>query len=207
MAAHLTSSYRVGNANYKSAITSRFALRKGRSLDANHLQVYKYRPLRNPSTHIRLLYLLPRSCKGKVAGERSIACELISYQVEQAPAYIGLSYTWGNGSSRRPIAIAGRVLHITEALFIALEHQREANKTLIMWVDAICINQVDGSEKSRQVQQMGRIFSGAAMVLAWLGTAADDSDLVLQHLSKIRNKTDETIKTITEAEFSHGLLV
>jgi len=76
-----------------------------------------------------------------------------------------------------------------------------------MWVDAICINQVDGSEKSRQVQQMGRIFSGAAMVLAWLGTAADDSDLVLQHLSKIRNKTDETIKTITEAEFSHGLLV
>lgn len=45
-----------------------------------------------------------------------------------------------------------------------------------IWCDALCINQNDNVEKSHQVALMGRIYSTAAFVLAWLGIDKD-SDL------------------------------
>lgn len=40
---------------------------------------------------------------------------------------------------------------------------------LPIWIDAICINQRDVSERSAQVLLMGRIFKSAVTVFAWLG--------------------------------------
>ncbi|KAK1981683.1 heterokaryon incompatibility protein-domain-containing protein [Colletotrichum cereale] len=39
----------------------------------------------------------------------------------------------------------------------------------LLWADAVCINQADTGERSRQVEMMRRIFSSADLVLAWLG--------------------------------------
>ncbi|KAJ8113854.1 hypothetical protein OPT61_g4122 [Boeremia exigua] len=40
------------------------------------------------------------------------------------------------------------------------------------WIDAICINQADEGEKTKQVAMMGRIFENAQRVVAWLGQHA-----------------------------------
>jgi hypothetical protein len=55
-----------------------------------------------------------------------------------------------------------------------------------LWIDAICIDQENGSEKNHQVQQMGRIYSSAAETIAWLG-----DDKTLARLMKAR--TPESI--------------
>jgi len=42
-----------------------------------------------------------------------------------------------------------------------------------MWVDSICINQKDTTERNQQVEIMGSIYSGAKEVFCWLSTCAD----------------------------------
>lgn len=39
----------------------------------------------------------------------------------------------------------------------------------LMWIDSLCINQIDTSEKNYQVRLMGDIFAKAQHVLIWLG--------------------------------------
>lgn len=48
--------------------------------------------------------------------------------------------------------------------------------------DAVCIDQNNIEEKNQQVQQMGRIYSGAQSVLVWLGPASSKPILPLMHL-------------------------
>jgi hypothetical protein len=55
-----------------------------------------------------------------------------------------------------------------------------------LWIDAICIDQENSSEKNHQVQQMGRIYSSAAETIAWL-----DDGKTLARLMKAR--TPESI--------------
>lgn len=37
------------------------------------------------------------------------------------------------------------------------------------WIDALCINQIDHSEKTKQVQMMETIFQTASETAVWLG--------------------------------------
>ena len=48
-----------------------------------------------------------------------------------------------------------------------------------LWIDAISIDQMNSQEKSEQVPRMGRIYSLARRVIAWLGSneAGKDADI------------------------------
>ncbi|KAF8856327.1 HET-domain-containing protein, partial [Acephala macrosclerotiorum] len=54
-------------------------------------------------------------------------------------------------------------------LYWALWHLRHENRTRVLWIDTLCINQEDEKEKNHQIRQMGRIFERAGVVVAWLG--------------------------------------
>lgn len=41
---------------------------------------------------------------------------------------------------------------------------------LVLWIDALCINQDDNRERGHQVEMMGDIYRKASCVLSWLGT-------------------------------------
>lgn len=41
-----------------------------------------------------------------------------------------------------------------------------------MWIDAICINQMDLNERAQQVQLMAEIYRKASLVVVWLGEDA-----------------------------------
>jgi len=58
----------------------------------------------------------------------------------------------------------------------ALKRLRLQDKTRTLWADALCINQTDNEEKSRQVRLMAQIYGKAARVLAYLGDDADGSE-------------------------------
>jgi hypothetical protein len=50
----------------------------------------------------------------------------------------------------------------------------------LFWIDQICINQEDETEKGHQVQFMGEIFRRAYNVFAWLGMEDDDSTFTVR---------------------------
>jgi hypothetical protein len=174
---------RSQSSTYKSALTDRFT-DSPKQFDLHHDQPFSRCPLQDPATHTRHLYLLPRKCNVHVGGRTIVRCELLSHAFGHTPPYLGLSYTWGDPTLRLLIAIGDKILSVTETLAIALEHLQEEEVTLVLWVDAVCIDQENQEEKNIQVQRMGEIFSSAALVIAWLGVPADGSDLVLQELGK-----------------------
>jgi hypothetical protein len=137
-----------------------------------------------------------------VDGRTVVRCELLSHAFGHTPPYLGLSYTWGDPTLRLLIAIGDRILSVTENLAVSLEHLQEEELTLVLWVDAVCIDQDNRDEKNIQAQRMGDIFSSAALVIAWLGVSADESDLAMEELEQFA----ETISTIDDLRQSDGQL-
>ncbi|KAH6712545.1 heterokaryon incompatibility protein-domain-containing protein [Leptodontidium sp. MPI-SDFR-AT-0119] len=73
---------------------------------------------------------------------------------------------------------------------LQLRHLRYPDRERILWADAICINQTDDAERSREVLQMGSIYSNAIQVIVWLGPSEDDSTLALETLDRIGRGVD-----------------
>lgn len=151
--------------------------------------VYLRRPLPSPRS-IRLLTIYPGNF------EDDICCELSVVDLTTNPTYNALSYVW-NPSRRNPgspvtsVICDGQRAKVTPNLGAALRtlrarppkflrglrlHERfsfgkrkQRNYGRSIWVDALCINQEDPLERSRQVAFMTEIYSNASEVFVWLG--------------------------------------
>ena len=58
-------------------------------------------------------------------------------------------------------------------------------RTKVLWIDWICINQKDETEKSTQVRMMADIYKRADDVCIWLGKESEDSSLGINFVNKI----------------------
>ncbi|KAF9869881.1 hypothetical protein CkaCkLH20_12680 [Colletotrichum karsti] len=111
-----------------------------------------------------------------------------------APTYEALSYVWGSSDRVDKIITPDGPMFITNSLQSALRQVRDDELPLLLWVDAVCINQADDDEKAAQVQMMGKIYSSAHRVLAFLGNEPEDTEdtsfciRVLKLLAKIHRK-------------------
>jgi hypothetical protein len=126
------------------------------------IALYQYEPL-SDLDGVRLLAILP----GK--DTERINCMIYHVSLATAPDYEALSYTWGDNYKSHSIQCENGRLPVTANLHSALQHFRYRDKTRMLWADAVCINQVDSTERSIQVQQMHRIYQQAREVLIWLG--------------------------------------
>ncbi|KAF7503928.1 hypothetical protein GJ744_003009 [Endocarpon pusillum] len=130
---------------------------------------YHYEPLNFSKPAIRLLSINPfdENCL--------LTCNLRAYELEFCPSYTALSYEWGEHSPLFEITINGRSLGIRHNLWLFLSVLKERQMRgelpadLRLWVDALCINQRDLSERNAQVSMMGSIYRQAISVFAWLG--------------------------------------
>src|SRR5262249_37889401 len=142
---------------------------------------------------IRLLHLLPAT-----NSDAKLECYLIetlipdySYGQPQPSGaqgsthvlYQALSYTWGEpefsrllhilpgagGGDAEYTSLAGFV-NITENLHSALHNLRKPDETLVLWVDAVCIDQTNIPERNSQVNNIPQTYVAATSVLVWLGT-------------------------------------
>lgn len=112
------------------------------------------------------------------------------------PVYDALSYVWnprdGTMDSSESTGIVKVVNHnslpiaIGANLEAALRHLRpnkipsSASPGRTLWIDALCINQSDRTDRSQQVGRMKDIYSLAAHVLIWLGPVPSSSDCVVK---------------------------
>jgi hypothetical protein len=104
--------------------------------------------------------------------------------IDQAPKYLALSYTWGptrgedDGEilSQHGILVNGMNFSIRANLHDALIHMLPMleDQQFPLFVDAICINQRDEKEKATQVKLMRWIYDRAAGVHGWLGVPEAD---------------------------------
>jgi hypothetical protein len=46
----------------------------------------------------------------------------------------------------------------------------------VLWIDALCINQVDTDERNKEVQRMNLINENSTRVVSWLGPSKACSD-------------------------------
>ncbi|RSM16162.1 hypothetical protein CDV31_004625 [Fusarium ambrosium] len=143
------------------------------------LQRSIYTPLPPGESSFRLLTLLP----GHFDDE--ITCNLDIHSISDDDKYEALSYTWGDADDVWSILVNRIHINVTANLKVALQYLRRPSEPRVLWIDAVCINQNDNQEKLLQIQRMGRIFSSAASVVAWLGESRPDVDQAWSAMTQI----------------------
>lgn len=106
--------------------------------------------------------------------------------------YEALSYAWGHVDRRRSMILNNKPFPITESLHQALQHLRSEVADRTIWIDAICINQNDKAERSKQVSIMGDIYKCARGVVNWLGVETTDTAVGMDVLSYLFGNEDLT---------------
>ena len=119
---------------------------------------YHYEKLNASVREIRLLNLLK---KGRMGDPVGCALGTISLDDQQVPAYYALSYVWGSAADTREMTLENHAFSITANLHTALCFMRGSESDVLIWTDAVCINQDDIDERGRQVALMGDIYIAA----------------------------------------------
>ncbi|KAF7886448.1 hypothetical protein EAF00_010551 [Botryotinia globosa] len=122
------------------------------------------RPMNAQIHEIRLLELTKGSPSDPVSCSMKLA-SLDDANIE----YEALSYVWGTLAGHVPIQVCGESFKATSNLELALRHLRYRDRSRVLWVDAVCINQLDIPERNSQVKLMGSIYETAHQVVVWLG--------------------------------------
>jgi len=101
------------------------------------------------------------------------------------PVYNALSYVWGQEPAIHRVFINSEATFIRPNLFHALQRIRLRAGHLRIWVDSLCINQLDDLERNAQVRQMATIYRKASSVFIWLGEEDSTSKFAMEFVPKI----------------------
>jgi hypothetical protein len=128
-------------------------------------QKLSLRPLMSGPEIIRLLIIHPNPNESA-----KIQCSLCMDSLHNKPRYIALAYAWGKNTRATAILVNGQSCYIRTNLHAALVQLRDKEQPRVVWVDAVCIDMWNLSEKGSQVRLMTEVYSGAEEVSVWLGT-------------------------------------
>lgn len=134
--------------------------------DGNRHPVYE--PINYGCAEMRLLDIKPGNY------DDDLDMDLKRVHLPDDPRYVALSYVWGREMSPRMCKVNGVSVFIKENLDDALRHFRKHHPSVLLWVDALCINQADLDERASQVGLMVYIYRLADGIFAWLGKPKDE---------------------------------
>jgi hypothetical protein len=162
-------------------------------MDDSPLVEFKYAPLGDSSSEIRLLELLE-------LGQRVI-CRLTAWSLRSAPLYYALSYTWGESAFSTQIIVNDEEMTVGANCGYALRQAYASESCRYLWIDAICIDQTSTQEKTHQVAMMGRIYTTAAHVFACVGPHADGSEFFLETMNAQKSLLASIHKHVTTSDY------
>ena len=127
-------------------------------------QRFQHSPLDHQAPSIRLIRILQ-----DLSIEGLLQCDIRHASIDST--YVCLSYVWGEESSGQWILLVGERFWVRENLshFLQSARRKPHVRSEWLWIDALCIDQANNSERTHQVQQMGLIFSHATKVISWMG--------------------------------------
>ena len=114
-----------------------------------------------------------------------IECDLVTEPLSGA-TFEALSYVWGTTLVPYKISVNDSPFYVTYNLYCALKQLRHMKNDRVLWIDAICINQRDSTEKGSQVQIMRDIYAKASRVVVWLGKESIKTTAVLGLLQQYK---------------------
>lgn len=133
-----------------------------------------YQPLIKEDS-IRILHLQPSKKFSSPICCNLEYSNLSKFSGDLIDSYTALSYVWGDPRVSKPILVDNHVVQATSNLESALRNLRDSSRVLKLWVDAVCINQTDSTEKESQVRLMGWIYKSADHTIIYLGDATPES--------------------------------
>jgi hypothetical protein len=142
------------------------------------------KPLDSGSRQVRLLNLDSVSNP-----DDPVICHFTYASLNDEPKFEALSYFWGQSRNDRSIELQGEQVQITDNLYSALwrlrrdKHGHEQER--ILWVDALCINQLDLEERKQQIALMRIIYGQAWRVVVWLGEEWHGSGVAMEFLRRL----------------------
>lgn len=165
----------AGKHQYESAINSR------------------YQALSPEDRAIRLIQIEPLDKDELGAdppGQASVCCRLQYASLNETVYYTALSYTWGDPTVTKDIILDGRCVPVTTNLELALRQLAIECRDLqgpppLLWVDYVCIDQQNETERTQQVSQMDATFGKATQTVVWLGSSSEDSKLAMDFLREL----------------------
>ena len=141
-----------------------------------------YKTLNVERREIRLLHLKP-----SLELQEQPQCCLETVSLHDNPHFEALSYVWGDPSQTRLIRLENREWYATVNLEAGLRYLRSPSEDIVIWVDALCIDQSSVEERNSQVLLMKTIYSNATQVKVWLGeptSRSDDALAILEHMGR-----------------------
>jgi hypothetical protein len=128
---------------------------------------------------IRLLQLKAGS------SEEPIRAELLVVDLDTTGlSYQALSYCWGDSEDMEIVLLGGSPFQVRRNLEEILHNLRHQSEDITLWIDAICINHQDKSEKARQIPLMPDIYARATLVVAWLGSETAERSAAMEFAHK-----------------------
>ncbi|KAI0162297.1 heterokaryon incompatibility protein-domain-containing protein [Xylariaceae sp. FL1272] len=172
-----------------------------RPLDASRREIRILRPacLSSPSTIARVSPSI--SAAITVIPDLILEFELDVISLLDRTEYTTLSYRWGSEKDPETILVNGCQFSITQSLYTALRHLSSSDMGKGIWIDMICINQLDPTEKDEQIMMMDRIYSNAIRCIAWLGEATTHSAYFAECLHRLRNLACERFQILEKPKY------
>lgn len=102
--------------------------------------------------------------------------------------YTAISYAWEEQEPMHELLCDNRVLHISQNIQDMLRRFRQTSYSRAFWIDSVCIDQENSSEKAAQVKSMGKIYQEADRVIVWLGEDNGSGESVIRILRSMRDQ-------------------
>ena len=170
---------------------------------------YRYRPLAVDRREIRLLDVLPthrvsrvpRSFEALSIRRAPLSCRIrhASFNDDPPPQYETVSYVWGNPDPCKHILVNGEKLRIPSNTNLALRRLASPDQYRTLWIDAVCINQSDLTERSQQVTLMGNIYSNAIQGLVYLGEGSRRARRAFNTIKALMPEVEQIIPPTSNA--------
>jgi hypothetical protein len=120
-----------------------------------------------------------------------VSCTLIETPLDKPISYLALSYAWGDPTATGQILCNNQPLQVTESLIAAMRQLRQRYPSVLFWIDALCINQSDLSERAAQVQLMRDIYHSASNVVIYLGETSPGLDRAMRLFRSLESSAAE----------------
>lgn len=131
---------------------------------------------------IRLVLLQPGSY------HEDLRCKIIHANLDDYPEFDAISYTWADQDGKiqmksRVICQDGHGISISNNCDAVLRRIRAWRGRAPLWIDMLCINQTNFTERNHQVGLMDAIYRAAKRVIVDLGDESRSSEAVFDYLA------------------------
>ncbi|KAH7355251.1 heterokaryon incompatibility protein-domain-containing protein [Rhexocercosporidium sp. MPI-PUGE-AT-0058] len=143
-------------------------------------------------TEPRQIRLLKASFDQTQPDSDSIQCDFLVVNLDDLPCeYIAISYLWGSSEKPQKVWCDGFSIDVTVSAMSVL-HMAALNPALgYIWIDALCIDQGNVSEKAVQIRLMRDVYSTARWTIAWLGDATPSTDEAMDFITTLRTALEK----------------